>query len=312
MPGADRLEPERVRFCEETGSLARVIPGVLDQGAGAEVVTGDPQTVGFGELAGLRRCAAVVVAPELELGVAGVPQHFKRARHVELVVSQQVTDREDLDADAIERDIAALAKAVVPTALATPAAVAIMGPRETRNRPERPHRRRAAGGTNEAAASQRAPVDHGGLLLPPTGDCAGIPRPLEPRLPRRRRRSTRNARHVSEATAVLGAVQAQVGRRLDPVQRATREWAPRARSSMTRRAPLAEARVHRSPAAATRLSRPSLLPAAGGVVDRHRYAAMHRFDPVCELAAVGVVNESSTVGRVDTSAAWLAGPNSAY
>lgn len=31
--------------------------------------------------------------------------------------------------------------------------------------------------------------------------------------------------------------------------------------------------------------------AAGGVVDRHRDAAMHRFDPICDLAEVGVVNE---------------------
>ncbi|HET9737247.1 MAG TPA: hypothetical protein VFP78_03930 [Solirubrobacteraceae bacterium] len=110
--------------------------------------------------------AAVVVAAELELGVAGVAQHFKRAGHVELVVGQQVTHREDLNANAAERDVAARPEAVVLIAVAPAATVAMVGPGETRIRAERPHRRRSAGGTDEAPTRQRAPDDHSISSLP--------------------------------------------------------------------------------------------------------------------------------------------------
>ena len=93
------------------------------------MVAGDLQPVGLRELADLRRGAPVVVAAELELGKAGVGQDLERARHVELVVGEQVADGEQLDADAVERDVAALAEAVVLVAAAM-AARSMMGPRE--------------------------------------------------------------------------------------------------------------------------------------------------------------------------------------
>jgi hypothetical protein len=93
------------------------------------VVAGDLQSVGVRELAHLGRRALVVVAADLELGIAGIDQDLERARHVELVVGEQVADGEQLDADTVERDVAALAEAIVLVAAAMAAAV-MMRPRE--------------------------------------------------------------------------------------------------------------------------------------------------------------------------------------
>jgi hypothetical protein len=154
------------------------------------VVADHPQSVGLGEQADLSRRAPVVVAAELELGVAGVGQDLERARHVELVVCQQVPNGEHLDPDAIVRDVAALAEAVVVRALSTAATVTVVGPSETRVRSESAHRRRTAGGTDEATTSQSAPVDHFNPLLAPAG--------ASPRQgPRTRKRAYADSGHVA-------------------------------------------------------------------------------------------------------------------
>jgi len=121
----------------------------------------------------LGRRAAVVVAADLDLGVAGVAQHLERARQVELVVGEQVADREQLDPDPLERQVAALAEAVVLVVVpvAVPAPVVVVPAscqRRSAQRPQRPDRRRPAGGAQEAAAAQAAlvvAIDHVPLLL---------------------------------------------------------------------------------------------------------------------------------------------------
>jgi hypothetical protein len=55
--------------------------------------------------------APVVVADDLELGIAGVGQDLEGAGHVELVVGEQVANGEQRDADAVERGVTALAEA---------------------------------------------------------------------------------------------------------------------------------------------------------------------------------------------------------
>jgi hypothetical protein len=118
VPGADLLEAERVRLLEDLRALAGVVPGVLDDGPGAEVVAGDLEPVGVGELAHLCRRPPVIVTADLELGVTRVRQHLERAGHVEFVVGEQVADGEELDPDPVQRDVTALAEAVVLAAIA--------------------------------------------------------------------------------------------------------------------------------------------------------------------------------------------------
>ena len=156
--------PSACASCEEPRSLGGVVPRVLDEGARAEVVAGDPQSVGFRDRTGFARRAPVIVAAELELGVAGVAQHLERAGHVELVVGQQVAHHEHLDADAIERDVAARAEAIVLVVAAVTATVAVSRGR-ARNRTQRADSCRTAGGTDEPATGQCAPVGH--LESPP-------------------------------------------------------------------------------------------------------------------------------------------------
>ena len=95
------------------------------------MVAGDPQPVGFGEPAGLGRRAAVVVAAELQRGVAGVGQNLEGARHVELVIGQQIADGEHLDPDPVRRNVAPPAKAVILVVPAPATAVTIVGARDS-------------------------------------------------------------------------------------------------------------------------------------------------------------------------------------
>jgi hypothetical protein len=68
------------------------------------------------------RAAPVVRAADLDLGVPGVGEHLEGAGQVELVVRQQVADREQLDADPVERQVtAAGAMPVVVVATVPPA-----------------------------------------------------------------------------------------------------------------------------------------------------------------------------------------------
>src|ERR687895_1033295 len=87
----------------------------------------------------LGRGPPVVGPADLDLGVARVGEHLERPGEVELVVGEQVADREELDADLVERYVAATG-APPPVVVVATAARA----RHSGHRPERPERRGSA------------------------------------------------------------------------------------------------------------------------------------------------------------------------